>query len=93
MKKYKHIFLTGLVIACQIGCGDSQQNSQKNSNNDISSNQTLSTKPDMIKQKITACLWVDKDAKAVVNYYLSIFKNGKLKEFIFIPDRFDQFNF
>lgn len=36
---------------------------------------------DMIKQKITPCLWVDKDAKAVVDYYLSIFKNGKLKEY------------
>ena len=35
----------------------------------------------MIKQKITPCLWVDNDAKAVVDYYLSIFKNGKLKEY------------
>lgn len=32
-------------------------------------------------QKITPCLWVEKDAKAVADYYLSIFKNGKLKEF------------
>jgi predicted 3-demethylubiquinone-9 3-methyltransferase (glyoxalase superfamily) len=32
-------------------------------------------------QKITPCLWVEtKDAKAVVDYYLAIFKNGKLKE-------------
>ena len=35
----------------------------------------------MITQKITPCLWVDKDAKEVVNYYLSIFKDGKLKEY------------
>lgn len=35
----------------------------------------------MIAQKITPCLWVDKDAKAVVDYYLSIFKDGKLKEY------------
>ncbi len=35
----------------------------------------------MITQKITPCLWVDKDAKAVVDYYLSIFKDGKLKEY------------
>ncbi len=35
----------------------------------------------MIEQKITPCLWVEtKDAKAVVDYYLSIFKEGKLKE-------------
>lgn len=32
-------------------------------------------------QKITPYLWVEKDAKAVANYYLSIFKNGKLKDF------------
>lgn len=34
-----------------------------------------------IKQKITPCLWVEKDAKVVTAYYLSIFKDGKLKEF------------
>lgn len=32
-------------------------------------------------QKITPCLWVEKDAKGVANYYLSIFKKGKLKDF------------
>ena len=35
----------------------------------------------MITQKITPCLWVEKDAKAVVDYYLSIFKDGKLKDY------------
>ena len=35
----------------------------------------------MNTQKITPSLWVDKDAKAVVDYYLSIFKDGKLKEY------------
>lgn len=34
-----------------------------------------------VSQKITPCLWVEKDAKAVADYYLSIFKNGKLKEY------------
>lgn len=35
----------------------------------------------MIKQKITPCLWVETtDAKAVADYYLSIFKDGNLKE-------------
>lgn len=35
----------------------------------------------MISQKITPCLWVEtKDAKRVVDYYLSIFKEAKLKE-------------
>ena len=35
----------------------------------------------MISQKITPCLWVEKDAKAVVDYYLSIFKDGILKDY------------
>lgn len=30
-------------------------------------------------QKVTPCLWVEKDAKKVAKYYLSIFKKGKLK--------------
>ena len=33
------------------------------------------------QQKITPCLWVEKDAKEVADYYLSIFKDGKLKDF------------
>lgn len=32
-------------------------------------------------QKITPCLWVEKDAKKAARYYLSIFKNGKLKSY------------
>ncbi|KAF5040827.1 VOC family protein [Petrimonas sulfuriphila] len=35
----------------------------------------------MITQKITPSIWVETtDAKAVADYYLSIFKDGKLKE-------------
>ncbi|MBK8514668.1 MAG: VOC family protein [Saprospiraceae bacterium] len=34
-----------------------------------------------VQQKITPCLWVEKDAKAVADYYLSIFKDGKLKDY------------
>lgn len=33
-------------------------------------------------QKITPCLWLETtDAKAVVDYYLSIFKDGAMKEY------------
>lgn len=35
----------------------------------------------MNNQKITPCLWVDKDAKIVAEFYLSIFKDGKLKDY------------
>jgi predicted 3-demethylubiquinone-9 3-methyltransferase (glyoxalase superfamily) len=70
-----------LLIASLIGCRDSKQNSIKNSKFESTSGKTINKNSDMIKQKITPCLWVDKDAKAVVDYYLSIFKNGKLKEY------------
>jgi predicted 3-demethylubiquinone-9 3-methyltransferase (glyoxalase superfamily) len=80
MKKFKHLF-TALVIASLMGCGESQQDAQKNSTSDTASIQTLTTKPVTSRQKITPALWVDKDAKAVVDYYLSIFKDGKMKEY------------
>lgn len=81
MKVTKLKFLTALVIAALMSCGDAQQNSNENSTNETNSDQTLNENPAMIKQKITPCLWVDKDAKGVVDYYLSIFKDGKMKEF------------
>lgn len=80
MKKLKH-FLTALVITSLIGCGESQLGAKKNSTNDTASTQTQTTKPFISRQKITPALWVDKDAKAVVDYYLSIFKDGKMKEY------------
>jgi hypothetical protein len=43
MRKYRLKFLTVLVIASLIGCGDSQQNSHKNI--DTTSNETLTKKP------------------------------------------------
>ncbi|MAU72472.1 MAG: hypothetical protein CML04_10280 [Pseudozobellia sp.] len=45
------------------------------------SNNQNSNKMTHINQKITPYLWVEKDAKAVADYYLSIFKDGKLKDF------------
>lgn len=81
MKKYTLFFLTTLVITSLTGCGNSQQNSDKNTNAKATSDRTLTKKNDRISQKITPCLWVEtKDAKAVAEYYLSIFKDGKLKE-------------
>lgn len=70
-----------LIFAFLIGCVNSQQSSGKNSTIDTTSNQNLLNNTEMIKQKITPSLWVEtKDAKAVVDYYLSIFKDGKLLE-------------
>lgn len=77
MKKYTINFLTALLLVILMSCKNSQENTPKS--NKIDS--TSTKKPAMISQKITPCLWVDKDAKAVVDYYLSIFKDGKLKEY------------
>ena len=80
MKLYALKFLTVMMIANIMGCGNSQQNAHDNTKIDTTTNQTLTKMTDVINQKITPCLWVEKDAKAVAEYYLSIFKDGKLKE-------------
>ncbi|MES2556257.1 MAG: VOC family protein [Bacteroidota bacterium] len=81
MKKYGLKMLVAFIIVNATGCGNSQQNADNNNKIDTTANQMLTNKTDVIKQKITPCLWVEtKDAKAVANYYLSIFKDGKLKE-------------
>ncbi len=70
-------FLTAVTIATIMGCGNSQQNAHENSKTDS----TTLKKTDMISQKITPSIWVETtDAKAVADYYLSIFKDGKMKE-------------
>lgn len=82
MKEYILKFLSALIIVSLIGCGNSQQNSDKSSNIDSTAKQSLVKNSDMSSQKITPCLWVETtDAKAVVDYYLSIFKDGKMKEY------------
>lgn len=73
--------LIALTIATIMGCGNSQQNSTNNNKTDTTFHQTVTSKTDMIKQKITPNIWVETtDAKAVADYYLSVFKDGKLKE-------------
>ncbi len=81
MKNYGYKIIATLIIVHTIGCGKSKKDAHNKSNIDTTTNQTLTNKNEMIKQKITPCLWVEtKDAKAVADYYLSIFKDGKLKE-------------
>ena len=81
MKKVAFQLLTAAIIANLTGCGNSHQNSPELSSTNTASSQTVVKQADKIKQKITPCLWVETtDAKAVVDYYLSIFKDGKLKE-------------
>ena len=81
MKKNTIKYLTALIIANILGCTNTQQTVSNNSKTNKTSNQTLAKKTEMLKQKITPSIWVEtKDAKAVADYYLSIFKDGKLKE-------------
>jgi predicted 3-demethylubiquinone-9 3-methyltransferase (glyoxalase superfamily) len=81
MKKSIFTFLIALLLISLMSCKKSRENKLDNSTNDTVSNKALTKKTTRITQKITPCLWVDKDAKAVVDYYLSIFKDGKLKEY------------
>lgn len=81
MKKYGFRILIALIVVNAMACGNDQQNTHNKSEMDTTANQTLVNKTDKIIQKITPCLWVEtKDAKAVADYYLSIFKDGSLKE-------------
>lgn len=57
------------VSILTLGCSDSKKDAEK-----------PKAEPVAI-QRITPSLWVEKDAKAVADYYLSIFKDGKLKDF------------
>ena len=71
----------GLITSCS---NSSQSDSSHNSLNKtlVTTDTTKTiTNKNRIVQKITPSLWVEtKDAKAVADYYLSIFKDGKLKE-------------
>jgi predicted 3-demethylubiquinone-9 3-methyltransferase (glyoxalase superfamily) len=81
MKKYGLKILVALIIFNAMGCGNSQQDTHHKNKIEATANETSANKTDKIIQKITPCLWVEtKDAKAVADYYLSIFKDGHLKE-------------
>ena len=78
-----HLLLGAIIISLTTSC----TNSSQSNNADQATNQTAATsstnKPDqsVITQKITPSIWVETtDAKAVADYYLSIFKDGKIKE-------------
>ena len=79
----KLILLTTIVFSFTTSCSNSNQpdKDHKSINQMLVANDTSKTNKNMIPQKITPSLWVEKDAKAVADYYLSIFKDGKLKDF------------
>lgn len=81
----KFTFLAAVILSLTLSCSHpSSQEDANTSQVDIpynSGSEVNNKRIDMINQKITPYLWVEKDAKAVADYYLSIFKDGKLKDF------------
>jgi predicted 3-demethylubiquinone-9 3-methyltransferase (glyoxalase superfamily) len=79
-KKFIHFF-AACFIANLWGCGNAHEDLNKSKKTETTTNQNMTNKTEMIQQKITPSIWVETtDAKAVADYYLSIFKNGQLKE-------------
>jgi predicted 3-demethylubiquinone-9 3-methyltransferase (glyoxalase superfamily) len=79
----KLFFPTAIIFCLTTSCSNPKQSGKPdNAINQIeTANDSSKNNKIMIKQKITPCLWVEtKDAKAVADYYLSIFKEGILKE-------------
>lgn len=78
----KLTFLAAIVICLTSSCSNPNQgaNSYNVSDQTVIANDSGKNIKNIITQKITPCLWVEKDAKAVADYYLSIFKDGKLKD-------------
>lgn len=78
-------FLAAMVCCIAVSCSNPNQPgiADKATNEMVMANDPgKDTKnKNMSTQKITPYLWVEKDAKAVADYYLSIFKDGKLKDF------------
>jgi predicted 3-demethylubiquinone-9 3-methyltransferase (glyoxalase superfamily) len=78
-------FIIAVAFCLITSC--STPNRKDNADNSINQNAiadksgTNIKNKNMSSQKITPYLWVEKDAKAVADYYLSIFKNGRLKDF------------
>lgn len=80
----KSICLAAVAFFLTFSCSNQNQPNPDNKSNQttIAKDSTKIIKNEMmIAQKITPYLWVEKDAKAVAEYYLSIFKDGKLKDF------------
>lgn len=77
MKKNILTFWSAFWMLLLISCGSYQNNQAFDKN----VNQKETKNNNMNSQKITPSLWVETtNAKAVVDYYLSIFKDGKMKE-------------
>lgn len=43
-----------------------------------------------VTQKIIPCLWFDKDAEEAMNFYISVFKDGKIVSITRYPEGYDE---
>ena len=78
----KHLLLPILFAFSVLSCSHTEQPTTGSTSSErVAIAAATKSENDMIAQKITPYLWVEKDAKAVAEYYLSIFKDGKLKDF------------
>lgn len=80
-----HLLLCALVIGLTTACSNSNQSDISNKSVDptLATNDSSGATQSrhMITQKITPSIWIEtKDARAAADYYLSIFKEGKLKD-------------
>lgn len=70
------------MVFMLVSCTNANQSAEAGKADEVvMANDSKSKSNIMVTQKITPYLWVEKDAKAVADYYLSIFKDGKLKDF------------
>lgn len=78
-----NIFIFAMIIGLTSSCSNASSSNNADKTNDPTEtiSDTNKTNQSMISQKITPSIWVETtDAKAVADYYLSIFKDAKLKE-------------
>ncbi len=82
MKKCIPVILAAAFIANLQVFANAQQTVPEGKKMETASNSNSTNDPVMMTQKITPCIWVETtDARAVVDYYLTIFKDGKMKEY------------
>lgn len=77
----KVIGLTVLLIVLSCTNTTKKEKVTANALQEAKDSSVIKSNISMKPQKITPYLWVEKDAKAVAEYYLSIFKDGKLLDY------------
>jgi hypothetical protein len=81
-KQPMNSYFFAAIVFMLVSCTNANQSAEAGKADEVvMANDSKNKSNIMVTQKITPYLWVEKDAKAVADYYLSIFKDGKLKDF------------